>query len=707
MTTKSDFQRLFRPRAVAIVGASGNAARIGGQPLRSLTQFGYAGGVYPVNPKYKTLNDIVCYSRIAEIPRPCDVAIIALPAPLVPDAIEECGAAGISFAIVFSAGFREVGEEGAALQDKLVAAANRSGVRVIGPNCQGVLNLLTRFYGGFGSIFQKADLQGGPLAMITQSGGFGTSVVKLAQSAGLGFNYVVSTGNEADVDALDLIEFFLGQDDVEVVATYMEGIRDGRRLLALGERALDLGKPILVWKVGNSGSGRRAALSHTANLTSGAELYRAVFQQGGFIEVRDVDDLMDTARALLSRRLPRGRNVAVVTNSGGAGVLLADRCEERGLHLPALAESAIPELRELIPDYGSLANPVDVTAQVSSDPLRMNRVVSVLLGDPGVDQIIISRGSVVGKPGLAWAQEFVKVAQGTDKPILVHMSPDQAEETVQVLDRHRLPWYATPGRAVTGAAALYEFAVKKKRRTMRVQRTLPRHEIAWPPGAGPLGEHMSKRALAVYGIPAVRETLLSLDAIDGLASSPLPFPLAVKVESADIPHKTEVGAVRLGINDLAQLKEAASAIVASARAHHPAARIDGVLVQEMATGVEMILGLVNDPYFGPVVALGLGGIFTEILRDVTHRCAPVDVPTAHAMIGELKGRAILDGVRGGPASDIDALADTVSRLSLLAADHADRIAEIDINPLFVRAAGKGVAAADALVVLRNAHTAVS
>lgn len=701
MGSRSDFHKLFNPRAVAIIGASDNPARIGGQPLRSLTQFGYAGGVYPVNPKYETLGDVACYPSVGDVPQPCDVAIIAVPASGVPTAIEQCGAAGIRFAVVFSAGFREIGGKGETLHDELVSAARLGGVRVIGPNCQGVLNLPTRLYCGFGSLFQKAQLRGGPVAMITQSGGFGTSVVKLAQSTGLGFNYVACTGNEADVDTLELIEFFLECDDVEIITTYMEGIRDGRRLLELGQRALDLGKPILVWKVGNSSSGRRAAASHTANLTSGPELYRAVFRQGGFIEVRDVDDLMDAARALLMRRLPRGRNVGVVTNSGGAGVLLADRCEERGLHLPELAQTTTPELRQLIPEYGSLANPVDVTAQVSSDPQRMNRVLSVLFGDPGLDQIILSRGSVVGKPGLAWAQEFVKVVAGTDKPVLVHMSPDQAEETVQVLDDNRLPWYPTPGRAVTAAAALHEFWVKRERHRARETRRLPPQTIAWPAAGSTLNEHASKQALAAYGIASVREVLLPVDAIAELTAAPLPFPLAAKIVSADLPHKTEAGAVRLGIDDLPQLKAAALAIFASARTYRPSAHIEGILLQEMATGVEIILGVLNDPIFGPVVALGLGGIFAETLRDVTHRCAPFDLPTAYTMIDELKGRPILAGARGRPPADIDALADALVRLSLLAADHGARIAEIDINPLFVRPAGLGVVAADALIVLRD------
>ena len=699
MRRSVDFESLIRPRAVAIIGASSDPMRIGGQPLRSLTEFGYEGKVYPVNPKYKTLKDLICYPDISAVPRPCDVAIVAVPASRVISIITECGAAGVKFAIVLSSGFRESGESGSALQDELVAVAKRSGVHVIGPNCQGIMNLATRLFCGFGTTFQKADLQAGPLAMVTQSGGFGYGVVTLAEAAGIGFNYVVSTGNEADVNALDLLEFFIEQDDIEIVTTYLEGIKDGRRLLALGERALELRKPIIVWKVGNSISGRRAALSHTANLTSDPELYRAVFRQGGFIEIREIDDLIDVARAFLSRRLPRGNNVAAITSSGGAGVLLADRCEERGFHLPEISEATKTELRKLMPAYASLENPIDVTAQLSADPVGLNRAVSVLLRDPDIDQIIIRRGNAVGEIGREWAKKLVEAAQGTDKPILISVPPDQAEETLEILNRNRLPWFPTPGRAVIGAAALHEFFIKLERHAARKTITLPKHKLHWPITAGSLGEHESKQFLATYGIPAVREVLLLTEEIAALNEAPLPFPLAVKIESPDIPHKTEAGAIRLGITSFKKLKEAALEVIASARNYHPQARIDGVILQEMATGVEVILGVVNDPFFGPVVVLGLGGIFAETLHDATHRCAPVDISTAHVMIEELRGSAILKGIRGRPASDLDALAEAISRLSMLAVDHADRITEIDINPLFVRPTGQGVVAADALIVL--------
>lgn len=700
--SKRDFERLIRPRAVAIIGASSDLSRLGGQTLRALTEHGYSAPVYPVNPKYETLANLICYPTITTVPRPCDLAIIVVPSNRVATVIEECGAVGVAFAVILSGGFREIGEMGAVLQDELVAAARRSGIRIIGPNCLGLMNIATRMYGGFGTAFQNSSLQGGPLAMVTQSGGVGFGIVaNAAAAAGIGLNYIVSTGNEADIGALDLLEFFLEQRDVEVVATYLEGIQDGRRLLSLGERALELEKPVLVWKVGNSGSGRRAAVSHTANLTSGPELYQAVFRQGGFVEVREAADLVDAARAFLSRRVARGRNVAVVTSSGGTGVLLADRCEEHGLLLPELSESTKDKLREFVPEYAGLSNPIDVTAQLGTDAIGMNRAVSVLLRDPDIDQVIVRRASTVGSIGRNWAANLVAVAAESAKPILISMRSHGSEETVEILNRHRLAWFETPSGAVFAARVLYEFFVKRERYSARRERTFPKQEIVWPSVAGTVGEHLSKQFLATYGIPVVREVLLPLGAVAQLKDLPVHFPLAIKVESPDIPHKTEADAIRLGITNYAELQEAAKGVVAAARRYAPHAQIEGVLLQEMATGVEMMLGVVNDAFFGPVVTVGLGGIFAETLRDVTHRCAPIDIPTAHVMINELRGGAVLKGVRGRPPADIGGLAEAISRLSFLAVDHAERIQEIDVNPLFVRAEKQGVVAADALFALKR------
>jgi acyl-CoA synthetase (NDP forming) len=504
---------------------------------------------------------------------------------------------------------------------------------------------------------------------------------------------------------LDLVEFFLERGEVESVVMFMEGVTDGRRLIALGERALTLGKPILVWKVGNTDVGRQAAASHTARMTASYELFQSAFRRGGFVEVHDIDDLIDVMKTFRARRVPRGNRVGIVTLSGGAGVLLADRCVERDLKLPAFAEATSTQLRELVVSYASIANPVDATANGYNDNFASyNRVIAAVLADPNVDQVIAR--SPRGAAAPAWSRAFIEVVRASDKPVIINWptSPDDNADVMRFLEQNNVPCILAPGRTVHALASLNEFAQKKLAFERRSGQSAPRlagkQALDLPPAAGTLGEHRSKQALAAYGIPAVREKLLAPDDIEKLGQPPLPFPLAVKIESPDIPHKTEAGVVRLGIRSLDDLKGAARDILASARKHNANARIDGVLVQEMAGGLEVIVGAVNDRYFGPVVVFGLGGIYTELLKDVTRRFAPFDVAAANEMIDEIKGAALINGFRGQPALDRAALADALSRLSLLIADHADRIAEIDVNPLFVRPAGQGVVAADALVVLK-------
>ena len=708
-SSSPDLTRFLSPRGVAIVGASSDLTRIGGQPIRLLTEYGYTGKVYPVNPKYDEIKDLKCYPSVSAVPQPCDVALIALAAPHVPGVIEECGRAGIPYALVLSAGFSETGEKGQALQEQLVAAAKKSGVRVNGPNCLGMLNLKDGVRNGFGGTLMLKTLKSGPIGMVTQSGGFGFAVVAIAAYYGVGINYAVSTGNEADLTALDWLAAMIEQPDVEIAVAFLEGISDGRRLLEIGERALELGKPILVWKVGNTDVGKQAAASHTARLTAGYELYRTAFRLGGFIEVRDIDDLVDICKVLQSRKLPASNRVAVVTLSGGAGVLLADRCSEEGLSLPPLADSTVAKVREYVATFATVANPVDATPQGYNDNYASyNRLIGDVLADPDIDQAIVRAPR--GGAATVWAKNFVEMTKNIDKPVVINWptSPDDNADVAAYLEEQRVPIVMAPGRTVHALARVNEYAQRKRdfdaRRGRSSARAIAKQALDLPKAEGTLGEHRSKAILESYGVPVVKEVLLSTEAIDALSREPLPFPLAVKIESADIPHKTEAGVVKLGISDLDALKRAAREVLDSAKRYKADARIDGVLVQQMATGLEIIVGAVNDRFFGPVVAFGLGGVFTELLKDVTYRFAPFDVETAKEMIGEIKGAALLKGYRGSAALDVDALAEALSRVSLLIADHADRIAEIDVNPLFVRPAGEGVLAADALVVLRSRGT---
>jgi acyl-CoA synthetase (NDP forming) len=702
---KLDLTRFLNPRGIAIVGASNDLTRIGGQPLRLLTGFGYQGRVYPVNPKYTEMHGLACYPSVSAVPTPCDVALIALAAQHVPAVIEECGRAGIPFALVLSAGFSEVGENGARLQAQLIEAAKTSGVRVNGPNCLGMLNLRDGVRNGFGGTLALKTLKPGPIAMVTQSGGFGLGAVAVAADYGVGMSYAISTGNEADLTALDWLEFVIELPDIEIAVAFLEGISDGRRLIAIGERALTLGKPILAWKVGNSDVGRRAATSHTARLTAGYELYRTAFRLGGFIEVRDVDDLVDICKAFRARKLPKSRRVGIITPSGGAGVLLADRCAEEGLELPPLAPATVAKLREYVAAFATVANPVDVTPQGYNDNFESySRLIADVLADPSIDSVIARAPR--GESAHIWARNFVEMLRGTDKPVLINWptAPSDNAETLAFLEASAVPVVVAPGRSVHALAALCDYAERKTRfeasHNRPSARAVPPQALALA-GSGTLGEHRSKALLKAYGVPVVEEVLIAAADVDGLTQSPLPLPVAVKIESPDIPHKTEAGVVRLNIADLDELKRAAREVLRAAQAYKSDARIEGVLVQPMAGGLEVIAGAVNDRFFGPVVAFGLGGVFTELLKDVTYRFAPFDAEAAKEMIGEIKGAALFNGYRGGPPLDVDALADALSRISLMIADHGDRIAEIDVNPLFVRPVGQGVVAADALVVLKD------
>ena len=702
MTTRprTDLTRFLNPRGVAVVGVSGDPTRIGGQALRLLTDFGFPGKIYPVNPKYPDIKGLKCYPDLGAVPQPCDVAIIAVSAAHVAGTIEQCGKAGIPFALVLSSGFSEVGAEGKALQAELVATARKANVRMVGPNCLGIMNLKDGARLGFGGTLQMPGLKPGPIAMATQSGGFGFGILAAAGYYGIGCNYAISTGNEADLTLLDWIAEFVERPEVGIVVAFMESVDDGRRLIEIGERALELGKPVLAWKIGNTDVGRQAALSHSARMSAGYELYRAAFRRGGLIEIRDVDDLVDVSKAFLIRKLPRGRRVGILTLSGGAGVLLADRCIEHGLEVPPLTDATAARLKEVLVSFASIGNPIDATAHGYNDHFAAyGEAVRLALNDPNIDQVIARLPR--GKSAAPWAESLLGRLRDTDKPLVISWptAPDDNGDVMALLEKNGVPCILGAGRTAHALAALADFASRQKKQGKNSPRVVERQALDLPSGGGALGERRSKQLLQRYGIPAVREVLLQPAEIDALQAPPLPFPVAVKVESGDVPHKTEAGAVRLDIRDLAALKQAAREVVAAAQRYKPGARIDGVLVQEMAGGVEVIVGAVNDACFGPTVALGLGGILTELLRDVTHRFAPFDAAAARAMIGDLKGAVLLNGYRGRPPLDSAALADALARLSLLIADHADRIEEIDVNPLFVRE--NGVVAADALVVLKD------
>ena len=700
----SDFSRLLNPRGVAIVGATEDTIRAGGQALEAITSHGYSGGIFPVNPNYDTMAGRRCYRSLAEIDALCDVAVVAIPAKHVPGIIEQCGTKGIPFAVVLGGGFRETGAEGMENEQRMLAAAKKGGVRIIGPNCLGLVNIHQNIYTGFGSITKPPVLKPGPVSAVIQSGGFGNSVVIQTGGARVGFRYVVASGNESDIQTPELINAFVDDPETQVILAYLEGVADGRALMAAARRALAAGKPVIILKAGNTTQGLRAAASHTANLTSSYDVFRAAFRQCGVIEVTDTHEAGDYAQCFASGRLAKGRNVVVMGGSGGSAVGFSDAADEMGLKLVKLSDKTMSVLRECLPNVASLENPVDYAAGFISDKNmpRYQRALDAVLADPDVHQVGMLFATTTGRTMFNGVQGVVAAMQHSDKPILAFCSvPYEAgREGFDLIAEHGIPMQPSPRRVAyaMGKLADYYDALQDRQRICNPPQPKPRALPPLPAGAVTLDETESKSLLRAFGLPVTQDVLVA----PGAAVPPdVKFPVAVKIASRDIAHKSDIGGVRLNVPDHPALDAAIAEVLANAQRAVPNAHIAGTLLAEMVTdGIETIVGVVNDACFGPVVAFGLGGIFAETLRDVTYRVAPFDRVEAQAMIREIRGAKLFDGVRGQPPRDVDALADLLVTVSDMAWLTRERVAEMDINPVLVRPVGKGVVAADALVVLK-------
>ncbi len=701
MTTATDFAPLFAPRSIAIIGASQDLTRISGQPIRALQAAGFKGAIHLVNPKYPTLHGQTCHPSAASIGERVDLAIVAVPAAGVSAAIRDCGKAGIKFAVVLTAGFRETGPSGVALEADLQRVAQEAGVRVVGPNCQGMVAVPSRVWACFGSISEEIDLKEGEVSCVFQSGGFGYAIVNLAEAQGVGFRTCISSGNETDLTSPELLEAFLDDPGTKLAFAVMEGTPDARRLLDVGRKSLSLGKPVLIWKSANTEAGAKAAASHTANMTGRADLFRAAFRQSGLIEVDDVEPIVDIAKLVAQGRRAKGRRIGALSISGGSGIVFADRCVREGLTLPPFSSQTVAALKKIIPAFGSSENPADVTAGIFNDMGLLTKTLEIVLQDDGIDQLTIMLASIPGAPAERAAEAIAAAAAKTDKPVHVAWSGRRAksEAAYRILEAAKVPVIPTPVRLAQAAAILARF---EQDRTRLGGRSAPAAAIRkahpLPPGAVTLSEAESKALLAAHGIAATREAVVAEGESFVAKLVKLKPPFAVKVLSRDIAHKSDVGGVKLGMRDMLAVEAAAKEVIVNARRAKPDAKIDGVLVSEMASGLEVLIGVINDPAFGPTVALGLGGVLTEVLRDVTYRIAPFGLDDARDMIGELKGARLFAGYRGQPATDTEALARMLVDVSAMAIALQDRLAEMDINPVFV--GPKGAIAADALVVLK-------
>jgi acetyltransferase len=685
-------QALLYPKSIAVIGASADANKLNGRPFHFMRRDGYAGKLYPVNPKYTEIDGVPCFPDVRSLPETPDMAIVAIAAASTIETIRALGEKGTPVAVIFSSGFGEMGEAGRRLEEDLAAAARESGIRICGPNNLGLINAFDRMPATFSQYADDPPMPG-PFAFASQSGAFGTAIAALARSRGIGVGYFVNTGNQADITLMEVLDAALDDPRIKVAAAYLEGLKGADGLVDLAAKAIRLSKPLVVAKVGRNAAGARAAASHTGSLAGEDAVFDGVARQHGIIRARNEEHMLDLVAALGTGDVPDGRGIAFITQSGGAGVMMADRAEEIGLDVPALDGDTRERLLQVIPEFGALGNPVDVTGQFLAQPKILEDSVRIVLEDPDVHVAVVWLQLMHGYADML-IDLFKELQETVGKPFIVCWieAPDKARTELRDAGICVLP--ATE-RAVDAAAGMIAFGEARRRLAGR-ERPAAAVTPATGRPASPVPSLPARERLVAAGL-AIVDCDVAQD-VDGAVkiARRIGFPVAVKVESPDIQHKMDVGGVRLGLADETVLRHAVAGMLDDVRRNAPDAAIDGILVQAMArVATEVVLGLRRDPAFGPVIMVGLGGVLVEILKDVAFAQAPVHKDDAMMMIDNLAGRAILDGVRGQAPVDKDALVEAISRLSRFAVENPE-VVELDLNPVF--AGPDGVVAVDWLMM---------
>ncbi|MAM24203.1 MAG: CoA-binding protein [Rhodobacteraceae bacterium] len=689
---------IFNPRSVAVIGASSDPKRIGGRPVDFLKRHGFDGPILPINPRSPEVQGLTAYPSISEAPATPDLAVIALPAPLAVQAVEQCAARGVRGAVIFSSGFSEVDAEGAALQARMVDIAREDGMRLVGPNCLGIANVRHNLYATFTPGVEKHLPKPGGVSIVSQSGAFGSYCMTLVRMRGLGVNIWATTGNSCDVDFADAVAYCAQDDNTRVIMGYLEGATDRDRLVEALELARAREKPVVMMKVGRSAVGAEAAQSHTASLAGADAVYDAAFRQYGVYRAQSVDELFDVTYACAeSDSMMQGDRLGLVTVSGGVGVLMADEAEKLKLDVPALPDHAQKKLKEVLP-FAGVRNPVDVTAQLVNQIDLLETNMDVLFGDGEIDGAIIFMSTVglVADLNEAIRSGLERIREKYPGRPMLFCSLTEPEGRA-AYEKSGFIVFEEPTRAVRAMAALRYFA----RSFARAGENDPIPELSnlSPLPDGMVNEIEAKALLAEAGIGIVHETLATTPEAAAQAAQEMGFPVVLKIASPDILHKSDIGGVALDLRSVEDVRAAGARILKLASEKIPDARIDGLVVAEQAApGLEAILGVTHDPAFGPVVMFGLGGVFVEALEDVSFRVAPFGPAEAHRMIDEIRSRKLLDAFRGAPERDIDALADALARLSAFAVHHGAALETIDVNPLIVGASGQGAVAADGVII---------
>jgi acetate---CoA ligase (ADP-forming) len=711
-----ELETFFYPLSIAVIGASQNPLKPNGIPLYLLSMFGYRGDIFPVNPKYDRVGGLKCYPNINDIEETVDLAIVGVAAAQVMEVLEDCARKKVKSVIVFTSGFAEVSEEGRAEQKQMRRLAEENGMRILGPNCLGILNYYNGCMASFFYNQERSDLAHPEvLSFITQSGGLGGIIYQMIMQLSIGFNYFVSTGNEADVSFAEILNYLVNREEVSIVAGYLEGLQgDGCLFVNACKKALEEQKLVAMLKVGRTDSGAAAAASHTGALVGQDHVYEGVFRQCGVVRADDVEQMNALVALYATGRLPAGKKMAVITISGGGGVVVADKCPEYQLEVVNLTEATQEKLREFFPVFGAVKNPVDLTSQLFVDTTLFQKALRLVMQDPNID--VGGFFYNLEMPDPEAVAKIIEVYKEVDKPLIIFTWPtgqDYAIDAKKALIQAGVPVIEHIPSGLWAISALADWV---KKTLIKKEYPVFKSDLAKEQAFAILSDHQespgkalaewrSKKILSAYGIPVTEEILARSEEEALAAAGNIGFPVALKIMSADLLHKTDIGGVRLNINSTEEVKREYHKLLSTAKQNSPNAKIDGILVQEMIEpGLEVIIGIKKDPVFGTVIVLGLGGIHVEILKDVSIRILPLSEEDARNMLEELKGSALFKGVRGSLPRDSKALVDTLLKVARMASELEEDFFEIDVNPLMVRANGRGVVAVDALIVTADSET---
>lgn len=692
---------IFAPSAVAVVGASPDSSRLGHTVLKNIVEHGFAGRIYPVHPRAEQILGLTAYPDIEAIPEVVDLAVIVIPAEHVIAVAEACGRRGVRGLIVISAGFKEVGGTGRDLERELLAVVRRYGMRMIGPNCLGVIDTVSSLDASFASMMPLP----GEIALMSQSGAICTAILDWSKQQQIGFSRFVSLGNKADVDEVALLEAWGNDEHSKVILAYLEAISDGPGFVRTA-RDVTRQRPVVAIKSGTTAAGTRAASSHTGALAGSESAYEAAFGQSGILRAGTMTELFDLALIFAYQPLIQGRRIAIVTNAGGPGIIATDAVERSGMQMAQLSSATVSYLQQHLPPTANFFNPIDVIGDARPD--RYETALSAALADAGVDAVLVLFTPQANSGPEATAEVIVRLARDCGKPVAASfMGGASIGGALEILNRGKIPNYSFPERAVTSLAAMYRqfqwqqrplptyrsFAVDKERVSTLFSKVREAGRVE-------LGEIEAREVMEAYGMRLPASRLARTPDEAAAFAAEIGFPVVMKISSPDILHKSDVGGVKVGIKDAAEARDSFELIEYRARKYSASARIWGVLVQQMVPkGREVLVGVTRDLQFGPLVAVGMGGIYVEVLKDIAFRLAPISQEEVHEQLRSIRTYPLLRGVRGEPPADIAAVEEAVLRVSQLVTDFPE-IVEMDINPLVVHGAGQGAIVLDARIILK-------